>query len=84
MTKSEFKKLMERSRNYAIKMQETSALIREQIEETFEGVVLCEADTNSYNAENLEQAIECYIQYGEYDIDSLWQELKNAKIMLER
>lgn len=78
MTKSEFKKLMERSRNYAIKMQETTALLRKEIEETFSDVELCEVDTDSFNAENLEQAIECYIQYGEYDIDSLWNGLKNA------
>lgn len=78
MKKSEFKKLMERSRNYAIKMQETTALLRREIEETFPDLELCEIETDSYNAENLEQAIECYIQYGEYDTDSLWNELKNA------
>lgn len=78
MTKSEFKKLMERSRNYAVKMQETTALLRKEIEETFPDVELCEVETGSFNAENLEQAIECYIQYGEYDIESLWNELKNA------
>ena len=71
LTKSEFKKLMERSRNYAVKMQETTALLRKEIEDTFPDVELCEIETGSYNAENLEQAIECYIQYGEYDIDSL-------------
>lgn len=30
MTKSEFRKLMERSRNYAIKMKETTELLREK------------------------------------------------------
>lgn len=78
MTKSEFKKLMERSRNYAIKMQKTTDLIREKIQETFPDLELDEVETDSYNAEDLEQAIECYIQYGEYNIDSLWNELNSA------
>lgn len=79
MTKSAFKKLIETSRNYAVMLQKTSALLRNEIEEAFPDVELCEVDTNSFNAENLEQAIECYIQYGEYDIDSLWEELKGAR-----
>ena len=54
MTKSEFKKLMERSRNYAVKMQETTALLRKEIEDTFPDIELCEVETGSYNAENLE------------------------------
>lgn len=78
MTKSEFRKLMERSRNYAIKMKETTELLREKIQETFPNLELDEVETGSCNAEDLEQAIECYIQYGEYDIDSLWKELNDA------
>lgn len=78
MTKSEFRKLMERSRNYAIKMKETTELLCEKIQETFPDLELDEVETGSYNAEDLEQAIECYIQYGEYDIDSLWKELNDA------
>ena len=50
MTKSEFKKLMERSRNYAVKMQETTTLLRKEIEDTFPDIELCEVETGSYNA----------------------------------
>ena len=32
--------------------------------------------SNAENADNLEEAILCYMQYGEYDPDELWEELK--------
>lgn len=49
-----------------------------KIQEIFPDLELDEVETGSYSAEDLEQAIECYIQYGEYDIDSLWKELNDA------
>jgi hypothetical protein len=35
--------------------------------------------TNAPNARNLEEAVTCYISYGEYDIINLMNEIKKAK-----
>ena len=35
-------------------------------------------NTNAENAENLEEAITCYIDYGEYGIKNLMQEIEEA------
>lgn len=35
-------------------------------------------DTNAENSSNLEDVISCYIQYGEYSIDGLMKEIKEA------
>jgi hypothetical protein len=37
-----------------------------------------EIPTNAYNADNLQEAITCYLSYGEYDIDSLMAEISAA------
>lgn len=35
-------------------------------------------ETNAENASNLEEAIHCYIQYGEYSVNGLIREIKKA------
>ena len=37
-----------------------------------------EIETLAENADNLHQAISCYINYGEYTIEGIMEELKNA------
>lgn len=37
--------------------------------------ILSDIPSNAENADNLEEAIHCYMQYGEYDPDLLWDEL---------
>lgn len=34
--------------------------------------------TNAENADNLEDAILCYIQYGEYDLENIMREIQDA------
>ena len=38
-------------------------------------LILSDIPSNAENADNLEEAIQCYIQYGECDPDLLWGEL---------
>ena len=45
----------------------------------FDDVNLAEIPTEAENADNLEQAISCYVQYGEYDIEKLVDEICNIK-----
>lgn len=44
------------------------------------GVIdLSRFETKAENANNLEEAIYCYIQYGEFDVDSIIEEVKAAE-----
>ena len=44
------------------------------------GVIdLSRFETKAENADNLEEAIYCYIQYGEFDVDSIIEEIKAAE-----
>lgn len=77
MTKTEFKKLLERGRKAHIKADEITQELFNKLEEDIglRSSVLSDIPSNAENADNLEEAIQCYIQYGEYDPDSLWEEL---------
>lgn len=37
-----------------------------------------QASTRAENADHLEDAISCYIQYGEYDLGSIMKEIKDS------
>ena len=77
MTKSEFKKLLERSRKAHIKAELITNELFDKLEQDM-GLrisVLSDIPSNAENADNLEEAIQCYMQYGEYDPDLLWDEL---------
>ena len=55
--------------------------IEEEISDLLEELGIDDADaidTNAENAFNLEEAISCYIYYGEYSIDGLIKEIKAA------
>ena len=77
MTKSEFKKLLERGRKAHIKAELITNELFDKLEQDM-GLrvsILSDIPSNAENAENLEEAIQCYMQYGEYDPDLLWDEL---------
>lgn len=81
MTKTEFKKLLERGRNAHIKADSITQELFNKLEEDM-GLrcsVLSDIPSNAENADNLEEAILCYMQYGEYDPDELWKELKRGE-----
>lgn len=82
MTKNEFKKILEKGRNTYIKADEITQGLFKRIEDDF-GINKCnlmDIPTNAPVGVNIEEAICCYMQYGEYDIDSLWKDLINGYI----
>lgn len=78
MTKTEFKKLLECGRKAHVKANEIIQELFNKLEEDMglRHCVLSDIPSNAENADNLEEAIQCYMQYGEYDPDELWEELK--------
>ena len=77
MTKSEFKKLLERGRKAHIKAELITNELFDKLEQDMglRTSILSDIPSNAENADNLEEAIQCYMQYGEYDSDLLWDEL---------
>lgn len=77
MTKSEFKKLLERGRKAHIKAELITNELFDKLEQDMglRTSILSDIPSNAENADNLEEAIHCYMQYGEYDPDLLWDEL---------
>lgn len=77
MTKSEFKKILERGRKAYVKadmiMQELFYKLENNME--LRGCILEDIPSNAENADNISDAICSYLQYGEYDADSLWNDL---------
>ena len=77
MTKSEFKKLLKRGRKAHIKAELVTNELFDKLEQDMglRTSILSDIPSNAENADNLEEAIQCYMQYGEYDPDLLWDEL---------
>lgn len=77
MTKSEFKKFLERGRKAHIRAESITNELFDKLEQDMglRTSILSDIPSNAENADNLEEAIQCYIQYGEYDPDLLWDEL---------
>lgn len=77
MTKSEFKKYIERGRNAYIKANAITVELFNKIENDFFAgePILEDIPCNSENSDNISDAICCYLQYGEYDPDSIWDDL---------
>lgn len=77
MTKSEFKKFLERGRKAHLKADLITQELFNKLDKDMglRHSVLSDIPSNAENADNLEEAIQCYMQYGEYDPDLLWDEL---------
>ena len=70
--------LIESARKKQIAAQNALGSVMEAIEDL--GIIdLSRFETKSENASNLEEAICCYIQYGEFDVDSIIEEIKAAE-----
>lgn len=70
--------LIENARQKQIAAQNALGSVMDAIENM--GVIdLSRFETKAENANNLEEAICCYIQYGEFDMDSLIEEIKTAE-----
>ena len=67
--------LIESARKKQIAAQNALGSVMEAIEDL--GIIdLSRFETKAENASNLEEAICCYIQYGEFDVDSIIEEIK--------
>lgn len=70
--------LIESARKKQIAAQNALGSVMEAIEDL--GIIdLSRFETKAENASNLEEAICCYIQYGEFDVDSIIDEIKAAE-----
>lgn len=70
--------LIESARKKQVVAQNALGSVMEAIEDL--GIIdLSRFETKAENASNLEEAICCYIQYGEFDVDSIIEEIKVAE-----
>lgn len=80
MTKSEFKRRAESLHRQSIKVQEGINKLLYDLEDM--GVDLF-TPSDAENADDITTAIQCYITYSEYNLDSIWKEIKTLKKRLE-
>ena len=70
--------LIEDARKKQVTAQNALGSVMDAIEDM--GVIdLSRFETKAENADNLEEAIYCYVQYGEFDVDSIIEEIKAAE-----
>ena len=77
MKEIEFKRLLRSGRQAYIKAVKIEEKIFAELDKDMElrKINLDEIVTNAPNADNMLEAIYCYLHYGEYDIDSLLNDL---------
>ena len=80
MGKSEFIKMMNSARNTFIKAQEKEQQIFDALAERFPRMDLEDCVSNAENVDNAKDAITCFLQYGEYTPEEIWEEIKMADI----
>lgn len=76
LTKEEFKLKIRQVRNAYIRAKNKEDELYDLIDNEHHSLDLSDIPTNAENASNLHEAISCYLSYGEYDVDSLWEELQ--------
>lgn len=77
-----FKSLLERARKKQVEADAATALVYRAIED-----MCIDADlisSQAENADNLQEAISCFISYGEYNITGIMKEVMGAYGMGER
>jgi hypothetical protein len=73
---NKIRRMIVSARKYSVISEEFKAQLFDFID-----LDLGDCETSSYNASNLQEAICCYIDYGEYDVDSLINEIREAEIL---
>lgn len=82
MTETNKKKIsnaLERAREKFLKAEEEERKLNSLIEKVLPEMDFSEISTKAENAENLEEAISCYVQYGEHNIEGIIEELESAE-----
>ena len=67
----DIRKLIQKARKKSIELNNAT----QEVFDALSDIDLC-VPTDAENADDLEQAINCYIQYGEFSIDELLNEIK--------
>lgn len=67
----DIRKLIQKARKKSIELNDATQAVFDVLSD----IDLC-VPTDAENADDLEQAINCYIQYGEFSIDELLDEIK--------
>lgn len=75
IVENKIRKLLDEAREAKWQAEEKERELYDAINYHFADPDLQSVPTEAENADNLEQAISCYIQYGEYDIDGIIKEL---------
>lgn len=68
---SELRRLIQKARKKSIELNDATQAVFDVLSD-----IDLNVPTDAENADDLEQAINCYIQYGEYSIDELLDEIK--------
>lgn len=76
MTKSEFKKAINKAENLYNKAQLAENKLFQIIEETYPNIDLENIPMNEENSQNLKEAITFYMNYSEGDADEIWEVIK--------
>ena len=71
LIKDEFKLKMRKARNAFIRAKNEEDELYYLIDSEYNHLDLSHIPSNAENADNLYEAISCYLSYGEYNIDSL-------------
>lgn len=73
------KKLISDARKAAIAADAKEDKIYSYINEAYPNILLDSVETGAENADNLDEAITCYVRYGEYTVNGLVEEFQKAK-----
>lgn len=71
MNKKKFISLCNKARKLENQIQEIQQTIFNSLNED-----ILNKNTSAENSNNIEEAIMCYIQYGEYSPEEIWEEIK--------
>lgn len=80
MTKSEFIRKIESAKKAYDKAQEKEQQLFNALAEQFPRMDLENCVSNAENADNVKDAITCYLQCGEYVPEMIWDEIIMAEI----
>ncbi len=80
MNKSEFVRKMESAKKLYDKAQEKEHHIFDELGKQFPKIDLDNCTTDAENANSIQEAITCYLQYGEYTPENIWDEIIMANM----
>lgn len=80
MDKTEFIKLIKRTKRYYDKAQKSEQELFDFLEDSYPYIDLEDIPSQAENADSIKDAVTCYCQYGEYTPEKIYEELKQIDI----